>query len=428
MGAAYVALDLETTGLDPGRDEIIEIGAVRFNAKGELDSLSSLVNPGCPIPFQITQLTGISDSDVLVAPPFSALREKLIGFVGDAVIVGHNVRFDLEFLHRHDCLRRHPFIDTLELATILMPSERRYGLGKLSERFGIDSGERHRALDDARSTMRLLMALQERANQLPVDTLRRINRAASDQRWPLKVVFEHAAREKHGGGARRPDVVAEAPVRHGLTVREPLVPVDRRTALDTDALTEMLEPGGMLERSFEGFEYRLQQVEMMQAIAGAFNHSRHLIVEAGTGTGKSIAYLLPAIYWSVQNGERVIVSTNTINLQDQLYDKDIPDLRSLLPFDVRAAVLKGRSNYLCPRLLEALQTKEDLTLAELRVLAHSAGGGGAGVSSGGDAALSLVGDPDQLQQQAMAAMGQGNTKEVLPTPGDIHTMVSTPYT
>ena len=192
MSPTFVALDLETTGLDPARDEIIEIGAVKFSDQHELDTFSSLVNPGRSIPREITQLTGISARDVLTAPPFSALRERLVRFVGDAVIVGHNVRFDLEFLHRQDCLRRHPALDTLELATILMPGEQRYGLGKLIERLDLDSASRHRALDDARAAMHLLLALQERANVLPTETLKRIVLAARTQRWPLRTVFEQA--------------------------------------------------------------------------------------------------------------------------------------------------------------------------------------------------------------------------------------------
>ncbi|MFL7807279.1 MAG: ATP-dependent DNA helicase, partial [Anaerolineae bacterium] len=131
----------------------------------------------------------------------------------------------------------------------------------------------------------------------------------------------------------------------------------RRTPLDAAALSAMLEEGGAFSRAFEGFEHRPQQVEMLCAVVEALNESRHLLVEAGTGVGKSMAYLLPAIHWAAQNGERVVVSTNTINLQDQLIGKDIPDLRALLPFEVRAALLKGRSNYLCLRRLRAFQER-----------------------------------------------------------------------
>lgn len=370
MVPIYVALDLETTGLDPAKEEIIEVGAVRFDGERELDSFATLINPGRSIPPHITELTGISDRDVLTAPAFAAVRERLGKFVGDAVLVGHNVRFDLGFLHRQGCLRRHPYIDTLELATILMPHEPRYGLARLAERLGIEPGTAHRGLDDARTTMQLLHALQACAAGLPTETLRRITRAARPHRWPVKAIFEEAEQRRTGVAPSRVETGAGAPPAASELWRtdEPLVPVDDRTALDLLRLTRMLEPGGAFEQAFPGFEYRPQQVEMMQAVADALNHSRHLIVEAGTGTGKSVAYLLPAVHWAVQNRERVVVSTNTINLQDQLYEKDIPDLRALLSFDVRATILKGRSNYLCPRRLDALQSRDELTLDELRVL------------------------------------------------------------
>lgn len=370
MCPTYVALDLETTGLDQSRDEIIEVGAVRFDGQRELDVFQTLVNPGRPIPLSITKLTGITDRDVITAPPFSAVREKLCRFVGDDVVVGHNVAFDLGFLGRQNCLRDHVGLDTLELATILMPNEHRYGLEWLVARLEIALSQHHRALDDARATMHLLLALQSRAEQLPLDVLNRICHAADSVRWSSKLVFQDALQRlqtTHGRTfSHDPSVVA--PILSKPLPAEPLTPVDQRTALNVEALTTMLKPGGALSKAFPGFEYRPQQVEMMQAVADAFNHGRHLMVEAGTGTGKSIAYLLPAIYWAVRNGERVVVSTNTINLQDQLYTKDIPDLSALLPFEVRAALLKGRSNYLCPRRLQALQVKPDLTLDEVRVL------------------------------------------------------------
>ena len=92
------------------------------------------------------------------------------------------------------------------------------------------------------------------------------------------------------------------------------------------------------------------------------------MVEAGTGTGKSLAYLIPAAQW-LQNGERVVVSTNTIALQDQLINKDLPDLIEALDSDLRTAVLKGRSNYLCPRKLNALRKRGPENADELRILA-----------------------------------------------------------
>ena len=92
---------------------------------------------------------------------------------------------------------------------------------------------------------------------------------------------------------------------------------------------------------------------MLRAVSNALSTGQHLMVEAGTGTGKSFAYLVPAALFAMQNNTRVVISTNTINLQDQLIKKDIPDLRDALGIDLRATVLKGRSNYLCPRRLES---------------------------------------------------------------------------
>ena len=120
---------------------------------------------------------------------------------------------------------------------------------------------------------------------------------------------------------------------------------------------------------FASFEHRPQQVEMTYAVAQALNQERHLMVEAGTGTGKSLAYLLPAVYWAVQNQEPVIISTNTINLQDQLIGKDIPDLHRTLPLEFRAAILKGRSNYVCPRMVNSLRRAGPADSDEMRLLA-----------------------------------------------------------
>ena len=137
-----------------------------------------------------------------------------------------------------------------------------------------------------------------------------------------------------------------------------------------DALAALLEPGGPFDLYFERYEFREPQVAMLKAVAEAFNHSKHLLIEAGTGTGKSLAYLIPSLAWAVQTGQRVVISSNTINLQDQLFHKDLPDLHHILPFDFKATVMKGRSNYLCPRRLQKLMSRPDLTTVEVSVLAR----------------------------------------------------------
>ena len=108
---------------------------------------------------------------------------------------------------------------------------------------------------------------------------------------------------------------------------------------------------------------------MLRAVSHALSNAEHLLVEAGTGTGKSFAYLVPAALWAVQNNTRVVISTNTINLQDQLIKKDIPDLCAALDIDLRAVVVKGRANYLCPRRLDIMRQRGPDNAEEMRVLA-----------------------------------------------------------
>ncbi len=119
-------------------------------------------------------------------------------------------------------------------------------------------------------------------------------------------------------------------------------------------LLDDMAPGGRVASLLSAYEERPQQIEMMKAICEAFSARGTLIVEAGTGVGKSLAYLLPALQWAKQTGERVVVSTNTINLQEQLLRKDIPLIRRAIGSDLAVTMLKGRSNYICPRRLEYL--------------------------------------------------------------------------
>ena len=109
------------------------------------------------------------------------------------------------------------------------------------------------------------------------------------------------------------------------------------------SLHQFFAPGGLLSRTHPAYEFRRGQLQMAQAVEQAIEERRHLIVEAGTGTGKTLAYLMPVI----RSGKRVIISTGTKNLQEQLFYKDVPFLQSILPRKFRAAYLKGRSNYLC---------------------------------------------------------------------------------
>ncbi len=139
------------------------------------------------------------------------------------------------------------------------------------------------------------------------------------------------------------------------------MPPKERHLMDADQLADVLRPGGRAEKLLDAFESRSEQVSMLELVAQGFNEDTHVICEAGTGVGKSFAYLIPAIRWAADNDERVVISTATITLQHQLVEKDIPAVQRMLGTSVPVVIVKGRGNYLCEtRLDEAHREQTEL--------------------------------------------------------------------
>jgi ATP-dependent DNA helicase DinG len=136
----------------------------------------------------------------------------------------------------------------------------------------------------------------------------------------------------------------------------------RKLPLEIDALAAILEEGGKLSERIPGYESRPSQVELLRSIARSFNEDLVLAAEAGTGVGKSFAYLIPAFAWAERNQGRVVVSTGTINLQQQLVEKDIPVVRELLGSTVPYMLVKGRGNYLCLNRLDETLSEDPMFL------------------------------------------------------------------
>lgn len=369
----YVIVDLETTGLFPEQDEIIEIAAVILEAGEISGSFSSLVKPVRPIPPGITALTGISDEMVSGAPGLGEVLPELVQFIGDRQIVGHNIGFDLAFLKPFLTVDS-PAIDTLEISRIVLPHAADHRLQTVARSLDLAGGTAHRALDDALLTARVFLALCQRLTELPLEVVARINRFSRGWNWPLAGLFQELELalltrfpdRKISGQLqlRQPQAVqglfAELP-RTGKT--------EEYVSLEPFLVEETLGKDGALSRKLPGFEYRPQQAEVMAMVIQALNEGKHLVMEAGTGTGKSLAYLIPAINWAQNNGEKVVVSTHTISLQEQLWGKDIPLLQSLLPRPFRAALVKGRGNYLCLRKwFQVEENLESFSAADRRFL------------------------------------------------------------
>jgi len=373
----FVVLDLETTGLDPTTDRIIEIAAIRFREGKESDIFESLVNPGIPIPDFITKLTGINDEQVQNAPALESIFEQCLQFIGDSPLIGHQINFDAAFIEYVIRRQKNDFaewdneaqrfkylsnlrMDTLFLARIFLPFLERFRLSTVAAHFDIDLDKAHRALDDARASGRIFIELIERTLACDEQILRMIIRLLYRNSSRVKYYFQPILdfKIKHrikGTSAGITEDLAYFQINYNIIGESEYHHEEAEYEIDTEPIDAekigtYFGNKGALQHVLPNFESREQQQEMGRLIARSFNQSEFLIAEAGTGTGKSMAYLLPAVEWAVKNREskaRVIISTNTKNLQEQLFYKDIPTVYRVADQKFKAVLLKGKSNYLC---------------------------------------------------------------------------------
>jgi len=379
----YVSLDLETTGLKPEADEIIEIGAVKFQGDQVIDTFSSFVNPRRSLPYRIQLLCDIEQAQLDAAPEFTAMADEIMSFIDGCPIVGHNISFDLSFLAQKGLKPTNAVYDTWEMAIVLLFQQPDYSLASLTRQLGLSAPE-HRALTDALATKDLFIALVERALQLDMLTLEKLVHLSEKAEWGLGRLFrellEIKARTAFSSSKNAVTAKDERKVALlGESDEQPLTPKIEKVPLDIGSLSNIIGPRGILAQTLAGYEHRPGQIQMMEAVANSLNNCEHLVVEAGTGTGKSIAYLLPSIFFSLENGIPVVISTNTINLQEQLVGKDIPDLlmaleqcENPLVKDLNVVQLKGRNNYLCMRKYDAMRASYKLSLDEVKLLARIA--------------------------------------------------------
>lgn len=339
----YVAFDLETTGLDPERDRVIEVGAVVFDERRVNGRLQQVVDPGRAVPEAILRLTGISPDELAGAPSPEAVLRDLAELLRGRTPVGHGVRLDVDFMAAAGLWPAGlEVLDTLEVARILLPDSPGHGLSTLVAQLGLDQPHPHRALDDADATRQLLLRLRQLAAALPQELKDSMLSLSAPYQWPLARFFTDAL-----AGASLPH---QRPPRRA---QGPELPRPRasgnRPDDDPKALAELLGPQGPLARDLPGYEHRESQLQMLLAVAQVMRRGGTLVVEAGTGTGKSLAYLVPAAARAVTHGERVVISTHTHTLQEQLTERDIPALRRWLPWDFSSCLLKGRPNYVSLR-------------------------------------------------------------------------------
>lgn len=347
----FVVIDLETTGHSPeNNDKIIEIGMVTIEEDKITKKNNTLLNPNKKIPPFITTLTNITNDDVKDAPVFAEKADKIIELFQDSYLIAHNVPFDMGFLNAElkdngRPILRNSVIDTVELSRILYPKAPSYKLSQLAEYLAIEHDEPHRALSDAYVTAQLFIMLKKKLFSLPYETLANLmsleKMFKSDLHGLLSEAMDKASFELHED--------TELVTYNGLTFKmkddNPRDDIILSMSFG-DYLDNIYEEDGMLEKQFSAYEKRTGQREMSETVYDAFRTKQHALIEAETGTGKSLAYLLPALYEVVQEKKRLIISTYTTQLQTQLLDEEIPLVKKIVPFPFDAVVLKGRSHYI----------------------------------------------------------------------------------
>ncbi|HLM43129.1 MAG TPA: exonuclease domain-containing protein, partial [Myxococcaceae bacterium] len=378
----HVFLDLETTGLDPRADEVIELGALFVENGRVVDRYVQFFSASRPLPLTIRRLTGIEDGMLADMPRLGVkvpeLRRKLAGWT----VVAHNASFEKGFLPDLLGPIRAPVLDSCELMHYLHPELPSHSLEFLLRWAGKGPRSRHRAMTDCEATHAVLLHAMEgcvrdgRAEDL-ADLLETLDARAALRLAQIEA-GETGLEELEGevDPEARPLVslltglwkvcrdnpaplrlestgfLPGRPERLRTNGTKPLPEPDEGTPVEPvlpDEVSALLGPGGALERAQEGFAARPAQLEMAQAVARTLSDGGQLAVEAGTGTGKSLAYLAPAALFAARNGRKVGVAPHTKTLQDQLIEKDLPRLHRATGGAFSYTLLKGQTNYLCRR-------------------------------------------------------------------------------
>jgi ATP-dependent DNA helicase DinG len=359
-----IVLDVETTGFDPSTEEIIEIAAARMNGPEVLDRFSTYVNPHRVVPDEIVRLTGIGNEQVADAPDIFDVLDALVEFCGSCDIVAHNAPFDQSFVMRDLDEDRLPgrWIDTLALSRIVLPRFKNHRLKTLASAFDALASS-HRATDDVEALCGVWRVLLVATSDLPEGLAELFASLHPEVDWPLRSVFQRFALEQgetRFSLAECRDRRVQRLASKGDGQVGGQVNVVEKTEADGDShlfpsreeICAAFAPDGVVASMYSSYEQRQQQVDMAGEVVDAFSTNTHRVIEAGTGVGKSMAYLLPAALCAKRANISIGVATKTNALMDQLVYHELPRLSGTLPGGLSYVALKGYEHYPCLRKLE----------------------------------------------------------------------------
>jgi predicted DnaQ family exonuclease/DinG family helicase len=334
---SFVALDLETTGLDSENEKIIEVGLVLFENGNVAEKFSKTVNPGKTVSDHVLILTGIKQKDLDSSAPLEEIIPDIKNFIKDKPIVGHNVAFDIEFLSKSLPVEN-PTYDTIALSRMYLPFVASHKLSNIAEYLNIPYENAHRACEDAEMSGRIFLKIFDLMTNLNPELLKR-QLDIIEKKFPEGEIIKSAL---------------EISLRKGLN-REPY-PFDIPVNFRENRRNGSCEPRPSIKEYFEheALENRPSQLQMAELVDSSLSNSEFLLVESSAGTGKSLAYLIPGILISRNEKIPIYISSFTKNLQQQLFYQDIPFAEKITGCGVNTALRKGRLNYLCLQKIRGL--------------------------------------------------------------------------
>ena len=344
----YAVVDLETTGTNQEEDHIIQIGIALVREGKIIQTYATDLNPGKKILPIIEELTGITNARVKNAPYFEDVADTIYALLKDTVFVAHNIHFDFHFLNAE--FRRagmteivNAGIDTVELAQIFLPLEASYKLSELAKSLKVVHDNPHQADSDAFVTAHLLLEIERRIAATPLATLQQII-ALSDVLIADNKQFlsNRAQRRKLDEAQSLPNHLIEV---DGLIIRKPEEIVAMKEVSASNYPKTKKQKMVMFG---EKLDYREEQARYMNMVYSHFsdeNTEKNLFVEATTGIGKTLGYLLPLAFLATKE-EKAIIATPSILLQNQLIAKDLPLAQSILQQEIRATLVKSAKHYI----------------------------------------------------------------------------------
>lgn len=376
----WAVLDIETTGLDADYDEIIDIGYLQFEGIRLVKTFSSLVRPSSDIilPHYIQKLTSITPKMLDGAPQFSKVAPELLELYGHHILA-HNSSFEKNFLEHHfdkidDGTVRESFEDSLFILSIMFPEKANLNLERFISDWGIRKNEVHRGLEDSLDLLKVMLI----AGELVAENSEKYHTLISlfakyemENYWPLNfltISFEERleiANQIHFDLATSFEIARQFEKKEIIKNDNPGSWI--KMEFSGDNIKSIFREESKIKELLPYYTYRKPQEELAVRLGQSFKNKIHSIIQAPTGTGKTLGYLLPATLFANSEKEQVLISTGTKTLQNQILSKDVPDLFKLTGFNrekIKIKKLVGSKNHFCELLFREESNKINLSFDE----------------------------------------------------------------